>query len=143
MHQTWMSPSHERNSHHAADDQLLVRQGMRALLSTMPQYEVIAECADGFSAVETSRRLQPDVVILDIDMPGISGIDAAKQIHTSNPGIEILIPSAIDRREMIVQALEAGVSGYLHRFHPGRAAFCPRHHPCRQSLPVAAHPGIR
>ena len=98
-----------------ADDQLLVRQGMRALLSTMPQYEVIAECADGFSAVETSRRLQPDVVILDIDMPGISGIDAAKQIHTSNPGIEILILSAIDRREMIVQALEAGVSGYLHK----------------------------
>lgn len=98
-----------------ADDQLLVRQGMRALLSTMPQYEVIAECADGFSAVETSCRLQPDVVILDIDMPGISGIDAAKQIHTSNPGIEILILSAIDRREMIVQALEAGVSGYLHK----------------------------
>ena len=98
-----------------ADDQLLVRQGMRAWLSTMPQYEVIAECADGFSAGETSRRLQPDVVILDIDMPGISGIDAAKQIHTSNPGIEILILSAIDRREMIVQALEAGVSGYLHK----------------------------
>ena len=98
-----------------ADDQLLVRQGMRALLSTMPQYEVIAECADGFSAVETSCRLQPDVVILDIDMPGISGIDAAKQIHTSNPGIEILILSAIDRRETIVQALEAGVSGYLHK----------------------------
>lgn len=98
-----------------ADDQLLVREGMRALLANLPQYEIIAECAEGTSAVEAVCRLHPDVAILDIDMPGISGIEAAKQIHAFDPGIEILILSAIDRREIIQQALSAGVSGYLHK----------------------------
>lgn len=98
-----------------ADDQLLVREGMRALLANLPQYEIIAECVEGTSAVETVCRLHPDVAILDIDMPGISGIEAAKQIHAFDPGIEILILSAIDRREIIQQALSAGVSGYLHK----------------------------
>ncbi len=98
-----------------ADDQLLVREGMRALLDTLPQYEVIAECAEGCAALEAVCRLHPDVAILDIDMPGISGIEATKQIHAAHPGIEILILSAIDRREIIEQALNAGASGYLHK----------------------------
>lgn len=98
-----------------ADDQLLVRKGMRALLNTLPQYEVVAECGDGCEAVEAVFGLHPDVAILDIDMPGISGIEATKQIHAFNPGIQILILSAIDRREIIEQALNAGASGYLHK----------------------------
>ena len=98
-----------------ADDQLLVREGMRALLDTLPRYEVIADCADGGAAVEAACRLRPDVAVLDIDMPVISGIEATKQIHAANPGIEILILSAIDRREIIEQALNAGASGYLHK----------------------------
>lgn len=98
-----------------ADDQLLVRQGMRALLDTLPQYEVIAECAEGSAAVEAALRLHPDVAILDIDMPGISGIEATRQIHAANPAIKTLILSAIDRREIIEEALNAGASGYLHK----------------------------
>lgn len=98
-----------------ADDQLLVREGMRALLDTLPQYEVVAECAEGRAAVDAVRRLHPDVAILDIDMPVVSGIEATKQIHASCPGVEILILSAIDRREIIEQALDAGASGYLHK----------------------------
>ena len=98
-----------------ADDQLLVREGMRALLHSLPQYEVIAECGEGCTAVETVNRLHPDVAILDIDMPGISGIEATRQIHASAPSIAILILSAIDRREIIEKALNAGASGYLHK----------------------------
>lgn len=98
-----------------ADDQLLVREGMRALLDALPQYEVVAECAEGRAAVDAVRRLLPDVAILDIDMPEVSGIEATKQIHASCPGIEILILSAIDRREIIEQALDAGATGYLHK----------------------------
>lgn len=98
-----------------ADDQLLVREGMRALIESIPQYEVIAECAEGRAAVETVGRLHPDVAILDIDMPGINGIEATQQIHAANPGTKILILSAIDRREIIEEALNAGASGYLHK----------------------------
>jgi DNA-binding NarL/FixJ family response regulator len=98
-----------------ADDQLLVREGMRALLDTLPHYEVVADCADGAAAVDAVGRLHPDAAILDIDMPGISGIEATQQIHAANPGVEILILSAIDRREIIEQALNAGASGYLHK----------------------------
>jgi DNA-binding NarL/FixJ family response regulator len=98
-----------------ADDQLLVREGMRALLDTLPHYEVVADCADGAAAIDAVGRLHPDAAILDIDMPGISGIEATQQIHAANPGVEILILSAIDRREIIEQALNAGASGYLHK----------------------------
>lgn len=98
-----------------ADDQLLVREGMRALLANLPQYEIIAECAEGASAVDAVCRLHPDMVLLDIDMPGISGIEAAKLIHAFDPGIEILILSSIDRRDIVQQALSAGASGYLHK----------------------------
>lgn len=98
-----------------ADDQLLVREGMRALIESIPQYEVIAECAEGRAAVEMVCRLLPDVAILDIDMPGISGIEATKQIRAANPDVKILILSAIDRRAVIEEALNAGASGYLHK----------------------------
>ena len=88
---------------------------MRALLDTLPQYEVVFDCADGRSALDAVCRLHPDVVILDIDMPGISGIEAARQIRATQPEIKVLILSAIDRREVIEQALDAGASGYLHK----------------------------
>lgn len=98
-----------------ADDQLLAREGMRALLANLPQYKIIAECTEGDSTVQTVCRLHPDVIILDIDMPGISGIEAAKHIYAAIPGVKILILSAIDRREIIQQALNVGVSGYMHK----------------------------
>ena len=98
-----------------ADDQLLVREGMRALLDTLPHYEVIAECADGSAAVEAVCRLKPEVAILDIHMPKVSGIEATRQIHAALPATEILILSAIDRKEIIQKALDAGAAGYLHK----------------------------
>lgn len=98
-----------------ADDQLLVRAGIKALLDTLSRYAVIAECAEGQQAVDVTRRFRPDMVILDIDMPGLCGIAAARQIHQFDPGIKILILSAIDRQEVVDQALNAGASGYLYK----------------------------
>lgn len=98
-----------------ADDQLLVRAGIRALLETLPQYEVIAECADGQQAIDASCSLRPDVVLLDIAMPGVSGIEAARHIHACAPDVKILILSSLDLQDVVMQALSAGASGYLHK----------------------------
>lgn len=96
-----------------ADDQLLVRAGVRALLETEPAYQLDAECADGLEAIAAIRRLQPDIALLDIAMPGLSGIEVSKAIRQTDPTVKILILSSIDRHESVEQALAAGVNGYL------------------------------
>lgn len=96
-----------------ADDQLLIRAGIRALVEALPGYRIEAECADGHEAIEAVRQFQPDILLLDIAMPGPSGIDVARTIRRSDPDTLILILSSIDRAEIIEQALDAGVNGYL------------------------------
>lgn len=96
-----------------ADDQLLVRAGIRALLEALPAYQVDAECADGQEAITQIRRQQPDIALLDIAMPGLSGIEVSKAIRQTDRNIKILILSSIDRHESVEQALAAGVNGYL------------------------------
>ncbi|WP_153131082.1 response regulator [Dechloromonas hortensis] len=96
-----------------ADDQLLVRAGVRALLESLPGHEVIAECADGNQAIAEVRRQKPDITVLDIAMPGPSGIEVTKAIRQFDPATRILILSSIDRHEIIEQAMAAGANGYL------------------------------
>lgn len=96
-----------------ADDQLLVRVGIRALLESLPQNEVVAECEDGPRAVAAIRELQPDVAVLDIAMPGMSGIEAAQQVRAFDSRVRLLVLSGIERPEVVDQALAAGVNGYL------------------------------
>lgn len=96
-----------------ADDQLLVRVGIRALLESLPDYEVVGECEDGLGALEAIQTLQPDVAILDIAMPGLSGIEAARRIRQFDRRVKILVLSGIDRQDIIDEALAAGVEGYL------------------------------
>lgn len=96
-----------------ADDQLLIRAGIRALIETLPGYLIEAECADGHETIAAIRRLQPDVVLLDIAMPGPCGIEVARAIRQFDQGTRILVLSSIDRQEIIEQALAAGVNGYL------------------------------
>lgn len=95
------------------DDHLLVRAGIRALLESLPGYQVVAECIDGEEALAQIDSLHPDVVLLDIAMPGISGIEVARQVRISKPDVRILILSSVDRREVVEQAFEAGADGYL------------------------------
>lgn len=96
-----------------ADDQLLIRAGIRAIVETLPDYELVAECANGHEAIAAARQYQPDVILLDIAMPGPSGIEVANTIRRLDGGIRILMLSSIDRRETIDQAINAGANGYL------------------------------
>lgn len=96
-----------------ADDQLLVRAGIRALLEALPDCQIDAECADGLQAVAEIRRLMPDIALLDIAMPGLNGIEVSQAIRQFDRRIKILILSSIDRKEVVDQALAAGIDGYL------------------------------
>ncbi|PKO86427.1 MAG: DNA-binding response regulator [Betaproteobacteria bacterium HGW-Betaproteobacteria-12] len=98
-----------------ADDQLLVRAGIRALLETLPGCTVTAECADGLSALADIERLQPDIAILDIAMPGLSGIELSAELRRRERKLGILVLSGIDTPETIDQAFAVGVNGYLHK----------------------------
>jgi DNA-binding NarL/FixJ family response regulator len=96
-----------------ADDQLLIRAGIRALFETLPDYTLVAECSDGHSAIAAIREHAPDVILLDIAMPGPSGIEVARSIRQFDTSIRILILSSIDRPEIVEQAMLAGANGYL------------------------------
>jgi len=95
------------------DDHALVREGLRMILEIQPDISVIAESADGNDGVEQAQKLKPDIVIMDISMPKLNGIDAASQINKSNPEIKIIILSMHDTSEHIRSAFKAGAQGYL------------------------------
>ncbi len=92
-----------------ADDQPLMRQGFRMILSSQPGIEVVGEAADGLAALEGVERTRPDVVLMDIRMPGLDGIEATKQIQ----GSRVLILTTFGHDEYVVEALMAGASGFL------------------------------
>src|SRR3990170_563646 len=96
-----------------AEDHVVVREGTRALLQREQDMEVIGEAGDGKEAVELANKLRPDVVVMDIAMPGINGIEATKQIKTCCPRTAVLILTAYDNEQYIFALLEAGAAGYL------------------------------
>lgn len=96
-----------------AEDHALVRQGTRRILEEQPDFEVVGEAQDGEAALHLIKRLDPDVAILDIRMPTLSGIDVVREINAVSPDSKILILSAYDDDEYILALMEAGVSGYL------------------------------
>jgi DNA-binding NarL/FixJ family response regulator len=95
------------------DDHMLFREGVRALLSTAPDIEVIGEAADGEQAIELAEKLSPDIVVMDLVMPGMTGIQAAQHLHDRHPDMKILILSMYDDDEYVCQILKAGASGYV------------------------------
>jgi len=96
-----------------ADDHTIVRQGLRNLLEAHSDYRVIAEAEDGKSAIQLTNNLLPDLVIMDITMPDINGIDAARQISDRHPNIKIIALSMHSDRRFVTEMLDAGASGYL------------------------------
>src|SRR5579859_1852702 len=101
-----------------ADDHALLRQGTAELLRREPDLEVIAEARDGLEAVELARRLKPDIVIIDVRMPVLSGVEATRRICDSLPNVKVLILTAHDDDEYVLSLLQAGASGYLLKTAP-------------------------
>jgi len=96
-----------------ADDHEMVRRGLRSLLEAHPGWVVCAECANGREAVERSAELLPDVAVLDVTMPELNGIDAARQIRRDRPSIATVIFSVHDTEQMVREVLLAGACGYV------------------------------
>ncbi|HTV63189.1 MAG TPA: response regulator transcription factor [Verrucomicrobiae bacterium] len=96
-----------------ADDHNVVRQGLRALLDAQPDIAVIAEADDGRHAVQLAREKLPDVVVMDIAMPNLNGLEAAGQIAREVPNARLLVLSSYDDDEYVTQVIRAGARGYL------------------------------
>jgi DNA-binding NarL/FixJ family response regulator len=98
-----------------ADDQALVRAGFRALLDAQDGIEVVAEATDGEEAVQLARRLQPDIVLMDIRMPGMDGLQATRLISADDglEGVRVVILTTFDLDEYVFEALRVGASGFL------------------------------
>ena len=96
-----------------ADDHEVARQGIRALLETHPGWEVCAEAKDGREAVELATNSKPDIALLDIGMPNLNGLDAARQILATSPAIRILILTMHDAEQVVREVLAAGARGFV------------------------------
>lgn len=95
------------------DDHGIVREGLRAMLSLSPDIQVVAEAGDGREAIEKTRTHLPDIVIMDIAMPGMDGLEATKRLTRDFPGVRVLVLSQHDSDRYIMPILQAGASGYV------------------------------
>jgi len=96
------------------DDHALVREGIRALLEKDPDFQVVGEAGDGQEAIRLMARVQPDVVLMDVNLPGgIGGLEATEAILADNPQVRIIILTQYEQREYIKRALRIGARGYL------------------------------
>jgi DNA-binding NarL/FixJ family response regulator len=103
-----------------ADDHEVVRRGLKSLLITHPGWEVCAEACDGREAVEFAEKLKPRIVILDVTMPSLGGLEATRQILAVLPRTEILILTMHESEELVMGILEAGARGYVLKTDTGR-----------------------
>src|SRR5215212_10041392 len=96
-----------------ADDHLLFRDGLRALLKAAPDTEVVGEATTGEEAVALAAELQPDVVLMDLQMPNVNGIEATRRIVSESPSIRVLVVTLLEDEESVFMALRAGARGYV------------------------------
>jgi DNA-binding NarL/FixJ family response regulator len=101
-----------------ADDQSLVRAGFRMILRAEPDIDVVGEAADGRQAVEQARRLKPDVVLMDIRMPDLDGIEATRKVTALDPPARVLVLTTFDLDEYVYESLRAGASAFLLKDAP-------------------------
>lgn len=106
-----------------ADDHPIVRDGLVAVLGTQPDFEVVGEAVDGRSTVEQVLRMRPDVVLLDVEMPGMDGVQALQQLKKLGQPARAIVFTAFDADERIVAAVRAGAQGYLLKGAPREELF--------------------
>jgi DNA-binding NarL/FixJ family response regulator len=95
------------------DDHASFRQGLRALLDTAPDLAVVGEAADGDAAVQAAAALQPDVILMDLNMPGANGVDATRRVLDTSPHLGIVVLTMVEDDDSVFAALQAGARGYL------------------------------
>ena len=105
------------------DDQVFVCEGLNAILGTAPDIEVVGMAYDGEEALQLVERLQPDLVLMDLKMPGLSGVQATRQIHQRFPHIKVLVLTTYDFDEWVLEAVRAGANGYLLKDTPREQLF--------------------
>jgi NarL family two-component system response regulator LiaR len=121
------------------DDHAIVRDGIRSLLTTEPDIQVVGEADNGRDGVSMVERLQPDVILMDLVMPEVDGIEATRRIMVSQPGARILVLTSFDAEEKVFPAIKAGAMGYLlkdsdsedlvraiHQVHQGESSLDPK-----------------
>lgn len=96
-----------------ADDHTLVRSGLKLILSAQPDFELVGEAANGEDAIERTRELRPDILLLDIGMPGMTGVEAARVIRSEFPEVRIVVLTMYDDEAYLQQFLQIGASGYV------------------------------
>lgn len=106
-----------------ADDHPVVRDGLAAILSTQPDFEVVGEAATGREVVQQVAALQPEVLLLDLEMPELDGVEALKQLQAANAQVRAIIFTAFDTDERILGAVQAGAQGYLLKGAPREELF--------------------
>ena len=100
------------------DDHEVVREGLRLSLSRAPHVRVVGEAADGRAAIELAERRKPNVVIMDVRMPGLDGLDATKELMAKEPNSAVLIFTAYSERSLLARGLESGAKGYILKEAP-------------------------
>jgi NarL family two-component system response regulator YdfI len=96
-----------------ADDHLIIRQGLRLILETEDDFEIVAEAVDGAEAVRLCAELAPDVVLMDLRMPGMDGLTAIERIRAAQPQIAVVILTTFNEDDLMLRGLQAGAKGYL------------------------------
>lgn len=105
------------------DDHPVVRDGLALVLGTQPDFEVVGEATDGAQAVAKACELQPDVILLDLEMPGVDGLSALHQLRQHAPDVRVIVFTAFDTDERIIKAVQAGAKGYLLKGAPRAELF--------------------
>ncbi len=110
--------SSERIRVMVADDHPIMRNGLRDALDCEEEFEVVGQAADGVEAVEVAERVEPDVIVMDVMMPGKDGVDACREIMEALPATQVLMLTASSTEDAVVEAVAAGATGYLQK-HSG------------------------